>query len=184
MSFRKYFTIAVLLTGLVANVQAANQWLHVNVDSEKEEKVRVNLPMSAVSAALPILQSQHLAEAGISEGKIRLDNTELKISDLREIWKALKAEGTFELANVVSTDANVSVVLENDYLRIKTEETEGDHVNVQIPVNVVDALLSGEGEELNLMAAVEALSQLENQELVLVEADDAVARVWIDDSAK
>jgi hypothetical protein len=182
MNLRRYLTIVFLVWAVSTGQAAAKHWIHVHVDSDADEKVRVNLPMSLLSAALPILQSKHLEEAGFSEGRLRLEGHELSVSELREIWVALKAEGSFELANIVSTDANVQVLLQDDHLLVKADDAEGDRVHVQVPVQVVDALLSGEGDELNVTAAVEALSQVGNQELVRVESKDAIVRVWIDES--
>lgn len=181
MSFRKYFFVVLLFAAFVSYSPAASrQWLHVHVDGE--EQVRVNLPLSLVTTVLPILEEKHLGEHGIQGGKIRLENRELSVQDMRKIWAAVKEEGSFELADIVTTDAHVKVFIDSQYLMVRTEEQEGETVNVQVPVEVVDALLSGEGEELNISAAVDALQRIGNQELVLVESEEAKIRVWVDES--
>ena len=65
-----------------------------------------------------------------------------------------------------------------------TENEDGADVNVQIPSSVVDALLSGEGEELNFRAAIEALAAEGEGELVTVNDDDDRVRVWVDHIAE
>ena len=45
---------------------------------------------------------------------------------------------------------------------------------------MVDALLSGEGEELNLMAAMEALVDEGEGQLVTVTGENENVRVWVD----
>ena len=54
-------------------------------------------------------------------------------------------------------------------------------MQVMIPLVVVDSLLSGEGEELNIGAALEAVKNLGSGDLVLIQADDTKVRVWIDE---
>ncbi len=56
----------------------------------------------------------------------------------------------------------------------------GENVEVRVPARVVDALLSGEGDELNLIAAMEALVDEGEGNLVTVTGDDENVRVWVD----
>lgn len=169
-----------LLLGLSAFAQSKH-WLHIHVDGEDSEQVRVNLPLNLVSTVLPILEEKGLAPDELKLTEVDIDGKKLTVQDMRTIWQAIKDEGSFELANVVSTDANVRVFLDGQNLMVATDEQSGEKVNVKIPVVVVDALLSGEGEQLNLTAAVEALSNMGAEDLVLVEADDARVRIWVDD---
>ena len=57
-----------------------------------------------------------------------------------------------------------------------SEET----VRIQVPVAVLDALLSGEGEEVNVQAAVDELSKIGKGEIVRIEDEGDFVRVWID----
>ena len=54
------------------------------------------------------------------------------------------------------------------------------HVRVEVPVSLVDALLSGEGESANIQAAVAEL-QKRRGDIVSVREEDSTVRVWIDD---
>ena len=54
-------------------------------------------------------------------------------------------------------------------------------VQVRVPVSVVDALLSGTGETLDVRAAIQELSSLRG-EMVQVDHPEARIRVWIDES--
>jgi hypothetical protein len=47
---------------------------------------------------------------------------------------------------------------------------------------VVEALLSTETEELDLLAAVHALAKYGDSQLVSIVSDDAKVRVWVDGS--
>ena len=54
-------------------------------------------------------------------------------------------------------------------------------VQVRVPVSVVDALLSGTGETLDVRAAIQELAALRG-EMVQVDHPDGRIRVWIDES--
>ena len=54
-------------------------------------------------------------------------------------------------------------------------------VQVRVPVSVVDALLSGSGETLDVRAAIQELASLRG-EMVQVDHPDGRIRVWIDES--
>jgi len=56
-------------------------------------------------------------------------------------------------------------------------------VRVRFPLDVVDALLSGGENELDLIAALDALADHGGGDLVTVESDDESIRVWIDTDA-
>ena len=59
-----------------------------------------------------------------------------------------------------------------------------DAVEVRVPLAVVDALLSGEGDSLDIRAAIEALAEHGEGELVAVSERDEQVRVWIDRTAE
>jgi hypothetical protein len=52
---------------------------------------------------------------------------------------------------------------------------------VEVPVAVLDALFSGQGEELNIRAALAEIQKIRG-DIVRVSDDDSRVRVWIDDS--
>jgi hypothetical protein len=59
----------------------------------------------------------------------------------------------------------------------KTGE-QPERVRVDIPVGVVDALLSGDGESFNLLAAINELEG-NTGDIVNIEDGDETVRVWI-----
>lgn len=177
MQLRRLLVIALLFSLTCMPLAAAN-WLHVRVETDDAEKVSVNVPLSLVTTVLPLLESH--APEELSRHGIRIDDQEISVAELREIWQELRSHGTYELATVNSDDTNVAVRIEGNYLRVETTGGSKERVNVKLPVAVVDALLSGEGNELNLMGALEALQAETDQELVTVDAEDAHVRVWID----
>ena len=66
-------------------------------------------------------------------------------------------------------------------MNVSNSEGDAAAVRVEIPVPVVDALLSGEGETLNIRAAIEELSTLRGELVRVIESNNNI-RVWIDES--
>jgi len=66
---------------------------------------------------------------------------------------------------------------------VNVSDSDGDDesVRVEIPVPVVDALLSGDGDTLNIGAAIEELSMLRGELVRVIESDNNI-RIWIDES--
>jgi hypothetical protein len=172
---------AILGLGLLAaSAQAEGvAWLHVRVDEpRRESKVNVNLPLSVVEAAL-----KAAPEKVVSDGRIHLGRHghDLSLADLRRLWKELRATGDAELVSVEDDDESVHVARAGSLVQIRVEKPgHGEQVHVDLPVTLVDALLSGEGEELDLDAALVEVRKLRG-DIVRVKDDDSQVRVWIDE---
>jgi hypothetical protein len=171
-----------------AAAQTGTAWLHVRVEEVKDaSKVSVNLPMAVVEAVLkasPDMIEKH--------GKIHIgDDHGVKMADLRQAWKALAQVGDAELVTVESDDENVKVMRKGDLVQVFVDKKGkpgkdgkpvqgGEEVRVEVPVSLVDAFLSGEGEDGNIQAAVAEL-QKRRGDIVRVKDDDSNVRVWIDE---
>lgn len=181
MKLRRFVVLSVVLVALIFGVQAQGQkWLHVRVESASPdgERVKLNIPFALIEVVLPKIEAEEL-----SGGKVKFAGEELSIADLREIWAEVKQSGNSELVTVTSKDTNVRVSMEGDSLIIRTTDNSKENVSVTVPTVVMDALLQGNGEELDVLAAVKALSEHNLKDLVSVEADDQKVRVWIDESS-
>ena len=168
--------------GLAAQSNAA--WIHVQVaeGGDKAETVNVNLPLSLARVALQVAPKKMTEE--LHE---KMSESEMSLADLRLLWAELKNAGDAEFVTVESGDESVRVARVGDKIRVFVEELKEDEgaesaerVQVEIPVEVVDALLSGEGEELNLEAAVARLAD-QRGDIVKVEDGESRVRVWIDE---
>lgn len=157
----------------------SSHWLHVKVETagENGEQVKLNLPMGLIEAALPILEANE-----VTKGKVHLSDLPMTVPQMREVWQTLKEEGDFELASIQDGGSDVRIFKEGNYLHIRTTEDAEEQVEVNIPARVVDALLSGEGEELNIIAAAKALAESDEGDLVSVKDGDETVRVWVDTS--
>lgn len=174
--------IAVALAALVASGAALlgatenDLWLHVKVEENSDTKVTVNLPMSLVGKALPMLPQEHF-----DGGQMHLDEMDMSISEMRELWQEVQNTPDVTFVTVEEKNEKVRVWKEGGYLLVSVDEGDGgDDVQVRVPARVVDALLSGEGDELNLIAAMEALVEEGEGQLVTVTGDNENVRIWVD----
>jgi phosphoribosylanthranilate isomerase len=156
-------------------------------EAKDATKVSVNLPMTVVEAVLkasPEMIQKH--------GKIHLGEKHgMKMEDIRKAWKALAEAGDAELVTVESEDENVRVMRKGDLVQVFVDHKAkpgkdgkpvkgGEEVRVEVPVSLVDAFLSGEGEEGNIEAAVAEL-QKRRGDIVRVKDDESNVRIWIDE---
>jgi hypothetical protein len=66
------------------------------------------------------------------------------------------------------------------YVHVDERRGNKDQVRVEVPVSLVDALLAGNGETLNVDAAVAELERMGPGEVVhVVDGEDSV-RIWIE----
>ena len=173
---------ALLSVTSVAAAGSDTQWLHVAVDGEDDERVRINVPLNLVSAVLPLIEDDDF-----HHGRIVLDGEEFDRDDLVAMLAAVAEAEDGEYVTVDDRDDHVRISKQGDTILVKVEEKRrrtGEvetEVVVRIPVAVLDALASGDSNELNVVAAVEALGKYaENGDLVTVNDDEDVVRIWID----
>ncbi len=190
--------VLALLPAGDALAQTSGVWLHVRVEETlKPSKVTVNLPLSVVEAAL-----QAAPELIEKHGKMHMGGQDgMKLADLRRVWKQLAAAGDADFVTVESEQENVRIRRQGDLVQVfvsekastpapakaeaekagaaKARRPHGE-VRVELPVSVVDALLSGEGEQVNVQAAVAEL-QKRRGDIVRVSEKDSQVRIWIDD---
>jgi hypothetical protein len=176
---RTILAAAVLtLAGAWGEAQSGSPWLHIRVEEpERQSKVHVNLPLPVVEAALKA------APATIaSEGRIHLGpgGKHLSVADMRRMWSELKASGDVDLVTVEEKDQNVKVARKGDLVQVKVDRKGKEEVHVEVPVTLVDALFAGEGEELNVKAALAELQKRRGDIVRVIDANSTV-RVWIDE---
>jgi hypothetical protein len=171
----------IALFAAAGTAAADDLWLHVAVDEGPEgARVRVNLPLAMAETALGMIPEEELRG-----GKIRFDDSDITLAELRQLWRELEDSPDATFVEVEEGDQRVMVSKSGGYLLVKAIEGEQDqHVDVRIPAAVVDALLSGEGEELDVAAAVHALATHGTGELVTVTDKETQVRVWVDGLAE
>lgn len=169
----------VLLAALVSVAglaSASDLWLHVRVEEEGGATVKVNLPVSMLEKAIPMIPEEHF-----EHGRIHLDEWETDTAELRELWQEIKGSPDMTFVTVEDENETVKIWKQEGYLLVNVRELEGTKaVDVRVPITVVDALLSGEESELNITAAIEALAEQGEGELVTVTEEDEHVRIWVD----
>jgi len=167
----------VLLCAGVASA-ATKMWVHVHVeDSVKEEKVKINLPLSVIEAMLPMIEEEQ-----IRKGSLHINDHDFRVEDLRKVWNEIRDEGDMDFVTVEGRDGNVKVRIEGNFLLVQPEEKSKDSkVDIRLPLQVVDAMLSGSGNELNLTAGIKALRDSGVHDIITVNDNHSSVRVWIDD---
>ena len=176
--------LLVALFGVSAfRAAAAEQWIHVKVDSRvgDEEKVRVNVPLSLAEKVLPAIQADCL-----HNGKVRIEGN-MDGVDLRALMDAIRSAQDSEFVTVDGKHEHVRVAKQGAYMLIRVRDDsewrrqgKTKTVDVKVPLSVVDALLSGGKNDLDLAAAVRALREHGDTELVSVNDGEETVHIWVD----
>ncbi|HEV8075574.1 MAG TPA: hypothetical protein VGP66_06985 [Candidatus Acidoferrum sp.] len=190
-------TIAQDTTTTTASGSKAEQWIHVRVESKEDhgETVRVNVPVEMAAKVLPAINKDNF-----HDGKVRIDSGHTNDVDLRAILDAVRTSRDGEYVTVQGHDNDVRVAKSAGYLYIHvTDKSEGkkaaakdgkmgakggagheSKVEIKVPMKVVDALFSAGKDELDIVAALKALSAHGDTELVTVKDDENTVRIWVD----
>jgi hypothetical protein len=172
------FLAALVVAG--AATAASNLWFHVKVDEADGAKVTVNLPVSMIEKAIQMIPEEHLNHHGM-----HFSDHEVTPAEIRELWTELRDSPDMTFVKVEEEGEDVKVWKESGYLHVSViEDHDNEKVDVRVPFAVVDALLSGDEDELNIEAAIHALAQEGEGELVTVTSDDDNVRVWVDSIAE
>ena len=172
---------AIALLVLPVSAQEPQKWLHLQVaDGDSGTgNLALNIPLSMVSAFLATMPSERLSE----DGELTVaERHGASISGLREMWRELKNADDIEFFTAQHDDETVRVSRTGSQLEVWLE-SEQEMVQVEMPVVVVDALLLGDGETLNLSAAIDELSTLEGDivRASRMGASEQQVRIWIDE---
>lgn len=161
-----------------------DKWLHLRVEDgggDDVERVRVNIPLSLAEAVLPAIEVENF-----HKGKVRIqmdgEDSPIKDVDLRKILEALRDTKDGNFVTVEGSRDHVQVAKQGGYLIAKVREGKsgGARIDARIPFAVVDAMLSGAKDEIDLAAGIRALGQHGDGVLVTVDDDESKVRIWVD----
>lgn len=175
--------VALLAAGLlvagVAQAQEDAPWLHIRVNESGEHgsKVSVNVPLSLVQVALDIAEAEILKESHFD-----IDHSDITVADMRRMWNELRDAGDAEFVTVEEDDELIKISRQGSKVLIEMQDLENDTEKgrIEVPVAVVDALFSGEGDDLNIRAALDELIRTQEGEIVMIEDGDTSVRIWIE----
>lgn len=170
----------VLMTARTSAAAPEDRYLHVQVSESgnKGENVNVNLPLSVAEKVLPTID-----RGPLHQGRVTLDRDQLQGIDVPTIVDAIKNSPDNKIVTVKDKDDNIDVSKANGNIEVHINETgrKGDNVNVTVPISVVDALFStGQKNELDVAAALQALDKAGDTFLVTVENASDHVKVWVD----
>jgi hypothetical protein len=156
------------------------RWLHVRVVSSnsKGETVRINVPLELAEKVLPAIDHDRL-----HNGKVRISCMDCDGVDVRTIFEAVRNSKDGEFVTVQSNDADISVMKKDGQLHVHVHDkkrSKDAQIEVKVPMKVVEALLSGSKDELDIVAGLHALAGQSDVELVSVKDDENTIRVWLD----
>lgn len=184
-----------------SSASTSERWLHVRVidTHHKGETVRVNVPLEMAEKVLPAINKDRLRN-----GKVQINRSDIEGVDLRALLDAVRSSRDGEYVTVQSNEDDVRVAKQAGYMVVHVTEKgsksskldkdkdekaaeksdksyERSRVDVKVPMKVVEALLSAGKDELDVVAALRALSAHGGDtELVSVKSDDSTVRVWLD----
>lgn len=175
--------ILVFSAGAVQAQQAADtsgedSWIHIRVEEEGTEKVSLNLPLPLIDVALRNSSSHGFAE----EIRLKKEEHDVSVEDLRRVWRQVRDAGEAELVNMREGDDHVRVYKRGDRVHVDVEEDGEETVRIELPAAIVDALLGGEGERLDLSAAARELAKVGEGDIVRIDDrnEKTRVRVWVD----
>jgi hypothetical protein len=156
-----------------------DRWLHVRVTSpdSKEENVRVNIPLELAEKVLPTFNKNRM-----HSGRVKLNDIDCGGVDVRALVDAVRTSKDGEFVSVQNKDSDIRVAKQGGMLLVHVFDHHHakSQVEVRAPIKVVDALFSAGKDELDLVAALHALSAQGDTELVSVRNEENVVRVWLD----
>jgi hypothetical protein len=173
------FAAGILSVVTPAVAAPAERYLHVKVDDPANSgTVNVNVPLPLAEAILPAINNQHL-----HDGKISLHNAQMNGVDVRAILNALRTAPDNEFVTVNNNDSDVRVAKSkgNIVVHVTGKKDRKQRVDVIVPMQVVDALFANsKDDQLDVEAALRALSDAGDVMLVTVQDSGQKVRVWVD----
>lgn len=158
----------------------ADRWLHVRVinTNSKDESVKVNVPLDLAEKVLPAIDHDRL-----HGGKVRIGCMDCDGVDIRTLFEAVRSSKDGEFVTVQSKDADIAVAKKDGQFLVHVHDKnkpKTSQIEVKVPMKVVEALLSGGKDELDIAAGLHALADQGDVELVSVKDEDSTIRVWMD----
>lgn len=187
-SMRRRTQIAAVVCLLAAAMTAlavpaapapAERYLHVNVENPaKGESVNVNVTLAMAEKILPAINNH-----GLHNGRVTIHNAEMNGVDVRTLLDAVRTAPDNEFVTVKNNDADVRVAKANGNIivHVISKKNKDQKVDVTVPLKIVDALFdTAQNDELDIAAALRALSDAGDILLVTVQDSSQKVRVWVD----
>lgn len=180
----QFLCLLLSLFGRAETAAAASndRYLQVKVEDRKNgESVNVNLPLAMAQKILPTINRGEL-----HNGRVAINDDSLNGVDVRALLDAIRTAPDNEFVTVKNNDSDVRVAKSSGNLIVHVrDKSNGDtEVDITVPMKVVDALFStAKKNELDVTAALGALSEAGDTLLVTVQDAAQQVRIWVDSRA-
>lgn len=173
------FAAGATALAIPAKAAPTEKYLHVNVDDPANgESVNVNVPLSLAEKVLPAINNPNL-----HDGKVLIHKAEMNGVDVRALMDAVRTAPDNEFVTVKDKDSDVRVAKANGNILVHVidKKNKEEKVDVTVPIKIVDALFStAKDDELDVAAALRALSDAGDILLVTVQDSSQKVRIWVD----
>jgi hypothetical protein len=116
------------------------------------------------------------------EVQVELNEEGFSVEQLHQLWQEVKNTGDATFVTVKEGDQTIEVSRSGNFLVAQTVGDGDTQIDVRFPLEVIDALFSSGPDRLDLAAAVRALANYADGDMVTVRDNDTTVRVWVDDS--
>lgn len=172
--------LALVLVLVASSGAAGERFFHLRVVSDDGERVTINLPMRLVERGVA------MAPRDLRwHGHVDLDCGRLDWEDLRALRDASRRLGPGQSVEVRLGRRRTEVSRQGSTVRIEAPARHWyeEDVEASVPFEVLDALVGGRRNELDLAAGLRALERHDAGWTLHVEDESGTtrARMWVDD---
>jgi hypothetical protein len=159
-----------------AGTVSAGPWIHVQVSERGEKRLELNLPLGLVEHAFDLTPEKIFPRGRVGWERCGRDTSG---AGLKRLWWRLRGGGEIRVG-CRGDEATVRVTRRGSRIRVHVQgDDRHERVEIESPAAVLDALLSGLGDALNVRAALRELVELDG-EVFRLDGDESRVRVWID----
>ncbi|CAM2010344.1 hypothetical protein [Acanthopleuribacter pedis] len=169
----KKFLVVLLSLSLVsvAFAQAKEPAYMINVDLQnfggEQGNMKMSLPLTFIESMRPqieeILTEVHEGDHGV---------------DIKALWASIRDAGPTEFVQVDGPEGKVSVKTDEEFLMVNVTNDEVQDLQVKIPLTLFEAIMT-DVDKIDYEAIIETLKGMAGQDLVTIDSEEIVGRVWI-----
>ncbi len=168
---RMMVLLAMLSLAGVAMAQSKEPTYMINVDMQNFTGEQGNLKMSVPLTFLEGFRPQ------MEEVMAEVRNGDHGV-DIAALWEAVRDSGPTEFVQVDGPDGKVSVKTDENFLLVSVDNQDVHDMKVKVPLALCEALLS-DAKNIDYPKIMEILKGMVGQDLVTIDSEEIVGRVWI-----
>lgn len=162
----------------VAWAAPTERYLHVRLDNaDKQMNISIDLPVSVATQVLPAVD-----HGAVHDGKISVGSIEINGVDVVQVLGALKNARDGESVTIQQRGRTIRVAKREGELIVHVSNSAGDgrDVDINVPWEVAEALVSSKGHDLDVRAGIQALEHSKGRSLVTVARGGQRVSIWVD----